>query len=290
MAGSPATKPGKVGVMQMSLCGTGYLGIKRSALRGWSVSVLMVVWAAGGLWGSVQDAWAACDPGIEVAVRADILAGKAPLTVQVRGGVIGEDAGSAQVRWDFDDGGVAGNDLTVSHVYAQAGNYLVLFEAEVPGTDCPASTHVFILVNEDTNETPTARVSAAFGEGDAPVSVVFTSLSEDGDGRIVLHEWSFGDGEFGTGEVVVHNYARNGTYLVRLTVTDDRGGKDFTIRSIDIGAGVSGLGSGLSTSQPNPTNTSRIGLGTCGAVSTATLSLTVMALLALRLTGTRRRR
>ena len=124
----------------MSLRGTGYRGIKRSALRGWSVSALMVVWATGGLWGSVQDAWAACDPEIEVAVRADILAGKAPLTVQFRGGVIGDKAPSAVVRWDFDDGSVAGNELTVSHVYAQAGNHLVQFEAEVPGTDCPAST------------------------------------------------------------------------------------------------------------------------------------------------------
>lgn len=274
----------------MSLCGTEYLGIKRSALGAWSVSALMVALAVGGFLGLVQDASAACDPGIEVAVRADILAGKAPLTVEFRGGVVGEDAELAEVRWDFDDGGVAGDDLAVTHVYSQAGNYLVLFEAEVPGTDCPASTHVFILVNEDINDTPTARVSAAFGEGDAPVSVIFSSISEDGDGRIVLHEWSFGDGEFGDGEVVVHNYARNGTYLVRLTVTDDRGGKDFTVRSIQIGAGVSGLGSDLSTSQPNPTNTSRIGMGNCGAVSTATLSLTAMALLALRLSGTRRRR
>ena len=245
---------------------------------------------AGGPFGPAGAAYGQCDTGFEVAVRVDVLVGKAPLAVQFRGAVIGDQAGQAQVQWDFDDGSFAHDDLVVSHVYSQAGSYLARFTATNLDNGCSASTSKFIQVNEDVNETPTARISAVFGEGDAPISVIFSSMGEDPDGRIILHEWSFGDGEFATGDAVVHNYQRNGAYLVRLTVTDDRGGKDFTIRSIEIGAGVSGLGSDLSTGQPNPTNTNLIAATGCGGLGAATLALTEMGLVALRLTGLRRRR
>jgi PKD repeat protein len=239
--------------------------------------------------GLAPPAEAACDPGFGVSVRADVLAGKAPLTVIFRGGVVGPSADLAQVSWDFDDGSTAGNELVVTHIYSQAGSYLARFTATNPTDGCSASTTVFIQVNEDVNDTPTARMTATFGEGDAPVSVVFASDSEDGDGRIVLHEWSFGDGGFGTGEVVVHNYQQNGAYLVRLTVTDDRGGKDFTVRSIQIGEGVSGLGVTPESAQPNPTNTNVFGLIGCGGLGMMTLMMSAVGLMALRLTGSRRR-
>jgi PKD repeat protein len=257
-------------------------------LRGRRAVVLLAGLLAGVL-GSAPFAEAQCDPGFEVAVRADVLAGKAPLTVIFRGGVIGPSASDAEVSWDFDDGGTAGNELVVRHIYSQAGDYLARFTGTNTTTGCSASTTVLIQVNEDVNSTPTARMTATFGDGDAPVSVVFTSISEDGDGRIILNEWSFGDGGYGTGQMVVHNYQQNGTYLVRLTVTDDRGGKDFTIRSIQIGAGVSGLGVTEESAQPNPTNTNAIGLLGCGSLGMTALLLTVVGLVALRLTGSRRR-
>ncbi|UCG31866.1 MAG: PKD domain-containing protein [Phycisphaerales bacterium] len=270
----------------MNLCRTESLRFANRMRRGRSAVALLASLLAGVL-GWSASAEAACDPGFGVSVRADVLAGKAPLTVVFRGGVIGASADLAEVSWDFDDGGTAGNEKTVRHIYSQAGGYLARFTATNPTNGCSASTTVFIQVNEDVNATPTARMTATFGEGDAPVSVVFASVSEDGDGRIVLHEWSFGDGGFGTGEVVVHNYQQNGAYLVRLTVTDDRGGIDYTIRSIQIGAGVSGLGVTPESAQPNPTNTNLIALG-CGGLGMMTLLLTAVGIAALRLTGSRR--
>jgi PKD repeat protein len=239
--------------------------------------------------GAVPTAQADCDPGFEVSVRADVLAGKAPLTVVFKGAVIGESAGDAVLSWDFDDGRVAGDQAFVTHVYSQEGGYLAEFTATNATSGCEASTTVFIQVNADTNETPTAVMTADFGEGDAPVSVIFTSLSEDGDGRIILHEWSFGDGMFGDGQQVIHNYQQNGAYLVRLTVTDDRGGKDFTIRSIQVGQGVSALGVTPEGAQPTPTNTSLFGLP-CGATTMLTLSMTLFGMGLMRFAGRRRRR
>lgn len=43
------------------------------------------------------------------------------------------------------------------------------------------------------------------------------------DRRIVSYSWDFGDGESKSGITTTHDYVISGTYLVTLTVTDDRG-------------------------------------------------------------------
>ena len=49
------------------------------------------------------------------------------------------------------------------------------------------------------------------------------NLSHDEDGTIVSYTWEFGDGSTGTGVTAEHKYADNGTYVVKLTVKDDKG-------------------------------------------------------------------
>jgi hypothetical protein len=68
------------------------------------------------------------------------------------------------------------------------------------------------------------------------------SGSTDPDGSITKYEWSFGDGEFGTGENVGHHYNNPGTYTVKLTVTDSQGLKsskttEFTVVAASITSG-----------------------------------------------------
>ncbi len=50
--------------------------------------------------------------------------------------------------------------------------------------------------------------------------------SFDTDGEIATYEWDFGDGTNATGKVVTHTFAAPGTYLITLTVTDDKSASD----------------------------------------------------------------
>ncbi|OPY64181.1 MAG: Microbial collagenase precursor [Syntrophorhabdaceae bacterium PtaU1.Bin034] len=55
-----------------------------------------------------------------------------------------------------------------------------------------------------------------------PYSFTFTSESYDPDGKIVKHEWDFGDGVTASGVEVYHKFPSNGgPYNVKLTVTDN---------------------------------------------------------------------
>jgi PKD repeat protein len=58
------------------------------------------------------------------------------------------------------------------------------------------------------------------------------SSSYDSDGEIVSYEWNFGDGFTDSGVNTTHSYNRALTYLVILTVTDDKGATDT--KEIDI--------------------------------------------------------
>jgi PKD repeat protein len=49
------------------------------------------------------------------------------------------------------------------------------------------------------------------------------STSEDDFGHITGYAWDLGDGQTAAGDRVVHTYSRAGTYMVRLTVSNDAG-------------------------------------------------------------------
>ena len=62
------------------------------------------------------------------------------------------------------------------------------------------------------------------------------SGSFDPDGTIISYEWGFGDGSYGSGEAPSHTYSAGGTYVVSLTVTDDRGASSTNHTSVDVRA------------------------------------------------------
>ena len=65
-------------------------------------------------------------------------------------------------------------------------------------------------------------------------------MASSDDHGINSHVWDFGDGQSGSGAVVQHTYASNGTFTVRLTVTDTAGQLDTESQSVT----VSGVGGG----------------------------------------------
>jgi len=64
--------------------------------------------------------------------------------------------------------------------------------------------------------------------------VQFSDASTDPDGTISSWLWSFGDGSISNNKNPTHHYADDGTYLVKLNITDNDGGKKAISKSITI--------------------------------------------------------
>jgi uncharacterized delta-60 repeat protein len=58
------------------------------------------------------------------------------------------------------------------------------------------------------------------------------SGSSDVDGTVASYSWDFGDGTSAAGATPTHTYAKDGTYTVRLTVTDDKGVPGTTTQTL----------------------------------------------------------
>jgi hypothetical protein len=95
------------------------------------------------------------------------------------------------------------------------------------------SPPVSITVAGPANAAPTARFTSA------PVGRtldVDASGSTDADGTVASYTWSWGDGTSGTGRTARHLYTADGSYVVRLTVTDDDGATGTTSRTVVVAA------------------------------------------------------
>jgi len=83
---------------------------------------------------------------------------------------------------------------------------------------------VFARGSSVANQPPRAIPNADPMSGPAPLDVQFdASGSSDPDGTLISYAWDFGDGAIGLGPNISHVYPIPGSYVVRLTVTDDGG-------------------------------------------------------------------
>jgi PGF-pre-PGF domain-containing protein len=142
----------------------------------------------------------------------DVRTGAAPLNVSF------SDISSGMPKtwyWDFGDG----TNLTQqnpTHSYLSAGNYTVnLTVSDANGTD---SMSAAITVSEKP-VLPVANFSTNVSEGDLPLSVLFTDLSENENSHI----WNFGDGTCSTEQNPVHTYSSEGVYYANLSVNNANG-------------------------------------------------------------------
>ncbi|NTW41636.1 MAG: PKD domain-containing protein, partial [Cellulomonadaceae bacterium] len=86
------------------------------------------------------------------------------------------------------------------------------------------------------NTAPTAAFTATSAALTASVN---GAGSTDPDGTVVGYAWTFGDGGTGTGSTASHTYAADGTYTVRLTVTDDDGATGTVAHDVTVAATTS---------------------------------------------------
>jgi len=82
---------------------------------------------------------------------------------------------------------------------------------------------------------------ASFNFVAAGLTVHFTDTSTDPDGFVVGWSWDFDDGFTTTERHPLHTFDQEGTYIVRLTVTDDDGAEGATGRAIVVQAGPGGV-------------------------------------------------
>ncbi|HPU13002.1 MAG TPA: PKD domain-containing protein [Aeromicrobium sp.] len=121
--------------------------------------------------------------------------------------------------WKFGDGATS-SAKNPSHTYGAPGDYQVSLKV----TDTAGQTHEVtetITVALAPNVPPVAAFSASVSGTTANFNA---GASTDTDGSIVSYAWDFGDGNTGTGVTASNDYpAEDGTYQVKLTVTDDAG-------------------------------------------------------------------
>ncbi|MDA0183289.1 PKD domain-containing protein [Solirubrobacter phytolaccae] len=116
----------------------------------------------------------------------------------------------------------ADDDLELFAASADAKRIAVMTEAEniLPGFrdgNARNSTDVFTWYDAPPVVVADARVTGSLKlEFDG-------SDSTDSDGTVDYYDWSFGDGQTGSGEVVEHTYPDEDNYPVKLTIEDDAG-------------------------------------------------------------------
>jgi PKD repeat protein len=138
------------------------------------------------------------------------------------GGSSDPDGQIVSYNWNFDDGTTAAG-VQVTHTFGQPGKYLVRLTVADNGGLTAQATHGVLVEPKAPANQPIPGIS---GPTQGPVGQALTfsaSGSHDPDGQIVSYVWDLGDGTTGNGVVVTHTYSAPGTYLVRLTVTDDSG-------------------------------------------------------------------
>ncbi|MEI6234248.1 MAG: Ig-like domain-containing protein [Planctomycetota bacterium] len=130
--------------------------------------------------------------------------------------------GDLNYAWDFGDGS-SDDGQDVSHVYSTAGTYT----ATVTVTDLQnqtASSSVVVVVADPTSG---AGFTTSDLVGQVGVPLVFNALgkgkSANASGK--KFDWSFGDGNGGSGGIVSKTYDMPGDYKVSVSITDGTGSK-----------------------------------------------------------------
>lgn len=179
-------------------------------------------------------------------------------TVSFDAGSQSSDSGGTSLTyaWDFGDG-TTGSGQTTTHQYTAAGRHLVtvtLTDTRVAGTHpgshwTSSSTHsVFVGPAADFSLSP---ATAASGQ-----QVAFTAATPVDPGGTVSssgYAWNFGDGATGSGSTPSHPYGSAGTYVVTLTVTDNRGYQGSSTHDVFIDDRPPAFNSLTGPSSPSPT-------------------------------------
>ncbi len=167
-------------------------------------------------------------------VAATPTSGTAPLVVAFSGaGSTDPDGDVLTYSWNFGDTTPAGTGVSVSHTYTAAGSYIATLTVN-DGKGGTSSKSVTITVTS-INRPPVAVLTATPMSGSAPLTVSLSAAgSTDPDGDALTYSWDFGNGTTGTGVSASKTYPV-GEYVVKVTVSDGRGGVSTATKTITVG-------------------------------------------------------
>jgi outer membrane protein assembly factor BamB len=155
------------------------------------------------------------------AIQASPISGPAPLAVTFVAVASDPDGDPLTAEWDFGDGSLSAG-METGHVFTAPGEYLVTLAVR-DGRGGSATAEVFVSVSQP-NQPPTVTLLAEIVGSKLPVVVRFTAVAEDPEGGVLQVAWDFGDGDTAEGGLTAeHLYSVPGTYVARVTVTDDAG-------------------------------------------------------------------
>ena len=149
--------------------------------------------------------------------------GRAPLAVSFTDLTVSPDTVQSRF-WDFGDGSTS-TESDPDHEYSAAGTYTVRLTVTDIDGDSDSKTCMDCVEAVDT--TPKAAFSGFPTIGNAPLTVSFYDGSSSYS-PVSSWLWSFGDGETSSERDPIHQYQRQGSYTVSLTVTAEDGQNTVT--------------------------------------------------------------
>jgi PKD repeat protein len=133
--------------------------------------------------------------------------------------------------WAYGDG-MTGTGSFTTHAYMAPGMYTAVLTV----TDNKGAVDTDSAMVTVANRVPIANAGPDKSAVE-DTSVAFSgSGSSDPDGTITAYSWTFGDGQNATGVAPSHVYVAPGTYMVNLTVTDDKGASSSDSATVTIAA------------------------------------------------------
>ncbi len=138
---------------------------------------------------------------------------------------VGGVPGPLTYTWNFGDG-YSSTLTTPAHTYTASGYYNVTLSA-TNSMGCVSSLTKSSFVHVFTPPVPNFAASSVYF-CKTPGVVTFSNASTGTPG--LIYKWDFGDGSTSSTKSPVHSYTANGTYTVKLTVTDGNGCIDSAIK------------------------------------------------------------
>ncbi|RKY56438.1 MAG: hypothetical protein DRP96_11255 [Candidatus Neomarinimicrobiota bacterium] len=133
-------------------------------------------------------------------------------------GSIDSDGEIVGYSWDFGDGAKA-EGISTSHKYSQPGKYTV--QLTVRDDSELANAESYLREEITVNAPPVAAAELPKVVAANELVIMDASSSDDPDGQISEYRWSLGDGSTKAGVKISHQYAKPGTYSVKLMVIDN---------------------------------------------------------------------